>query len=504
MKTGRVVFLIAFAAAIGLALFGPARQPPNQHEINPGAVIFRAAEFMSLRPAHAAAAETGKPTTPGAENVSEQNKKISYLWILPFAGILLCIAIIPLAFGKWWERNFGKVSAAFCVPMAIAMFFILREKTIGTFVDYLSFIALVGSLFVISGGLVLRGVFRGTPLTNTMFLAIGAVLASFIGTAGASMTLIRPMLRINARREFKAHIFIFFIFIVSNIGGSLTPLGDPPLFLGFLQGVPFSWPLMNLLPGWAFNCAVLLAVFFVVDSIMLRREGGGEPAFARHAKIKLVGGINLLFLFGVLGTVVLYGNVFSRNEAIVGMLGGFMPNVLQILLMCGMAALSMIFTPSWLRKEHGFTWFPVKEVAILFAAIFATMIPTLHILEYAGRHQLLNVSHPWQFFWMSGGLSSFLDNAPTYMTFLSLGKTLGASNCVAVLGGCVPVKILAAISMGSVFMGANTYIGNAPNFMVKSICEENSVKMPSFIHYMGWSIAILIPLFVIDTFLFFF
>ena len=437
--------------------------------------------------------------------------KMSYLWIIPFACILLCIAIIPLINGHWWHHNFPKVSLLLGAPMFVLMCGILPVKTIHTLIEYLSFIALVGSLFVISGGIVVRGAFKASTMTNVIFLAIGSVIASFIGTAGASMVLIRPMLRLNKERKSKTHIFIFFIFMVSNIGGSLTPLGDPPLFLGFLQGVPFQWTLIYMIPGWAFMIGVLLVLFAVVDTIFLKREGGMPKASDSKEKFQIVGGINFLFLGGVLATVIMYGYVFSANEAIKG-ISPSMPDFLQIALMWGMAGLSLAFTPQALREENGFTWFPVTEVAILFAGIFACMIPALNILEYMGQNKILNVTEPWQFFWMTGGLSSFLDNAPTYLTFLSLGKTMipqtAAAAChaaggVAVIGGCVPQKVLLGISMGAVFMGANTYIGNAPNFMVKSICEESDVKMPSFIGYMAWSIAILIPLFVLTTYVFF-
>jgi Na+/H+ antiporter NhaD/arsenite permease-like protein len=426
-------------------------------------------------------------------------KKLSLLWILPFVGILLSIAIFPVVAEEWWGRNFPGVCLLWGLPVAAAMYFVLPGRTVQAAIEYCSFIALVGSLFVISGGILIRCTFISAPLTNCIMLLIGSLFASFIGTAGASMIMVRPMMRINAKRKSKAHIFIFFIFLISNIGGSLTPLGDPPLFLGFLQGVPFTWTLTHMAAGWAFAIAILLAVFFIVDTIILKRDGGVEGHDVWH-KFGIHGGLNFVFLLGVLGTVILYGSYLPAKW-------GLLREAIQIILMCAMAALSMATTPKTVREENGFSWFPVKEVAILFAAIFACMIPTLNILEYKGFHKELNVTHPWQFFWMSGGLSSFLDNAPTYLTFLSLGKTLGlvkgACHGIAVIGGCVPPKILLGISMGSVFMGANTYIGNAPNFMVKSICEHNKVKMPSFFGYMLWSLLILEPLFLLITYVFF-
>lgn len=437
-------------------------------------------------------------------------KEMSIFWLIPFVCILLCIAVIPLINGHWWHHNFPKVSFLLGAPMLVLMFLQLQTKTIHTFVEYCSFIALVGSLFVISGGILIRGSFKSTPIVNCVFLLIGSVIASFIGTAGASMVLIRPMLRINKERKTKLHIFIFFIFMVSNIGGSLTPLGDPPLFLGFLQGVPFAWTLTHMLPGWGLMIGILLGLFFLIDTLMLKREGGAKEALGKD-KFQIVGSVNFLFFAGVLLTVIAYGSWMPKEW-------GFGRDAIQVISMTLMSALSLIVTPNKLREENGFTWFPVQEVAILFAAIFACMIPALNYLEYMGSTGALAVEHPWQYFWMTGVLSSFLDNAPTYLTFLSLAKTMipigaeGAcqlaasgmlSEGIAVVGGCVPQKILLAISMGAVFMGANTYIGNAPNFMVKSICEENDVPMPSFIGYMGWSIAILVPLFVIVTFIFF-
>ncbi|HPI75361.1 MAG TPA: sodium:proton antiporter [bacterium] len=424
---------------------------------------------------------------------------MSILWIIPFAGILLSIAIIPLINGHWWHHNFPKVSMLFGIPMTVAMFLVLQTKTIHTFVEYCSFIALVGSLFVISGGILIRGSFKSSPMTNTVFLIIGSIIASFIGTAGASMVLIRPMLRINKNRKTKLHIFIFFIFAVSNIGGSLTPLGDPPLFLGFLQGVPFEWTLIHMLPGWAFAIGILMVLFYAIDSMMVKKDGGipADDPNEPKQKFSILGSYNFLFLLGVMGTVVFYGTVLRNMEQL-----GFIKDAIQIGLMALMAALSLIATPKPIREENGFSWFPVKEVAILFAAIFACMIPALNILEYKGQTGALTLTHAWQYFWMAGGLSSFLDNAPTYLTFLSLGKTIGGAGCVAVYGGCVPQHILLAIAMGAVFFGAMSYIGNAPNFMVKSICEENKVPMPSFLGYMVWSIGILGPLFLLATFVF--
>ena len=427
---------------------------------------------------------------------------MSPVWVLPFAGILLCIALLPLINAHWWHHNFPKISLAFGLPMAVLMAIMLPDKSLHVLVEYCSFIALVGSLFVISGGILVRGSFKSSPLTNCAFLLTGSVAASFIGTAGASMALIRPMLRINKNRKTKIHIFVFFIFTVSNIGGSLTPLGDPPLFLGFLQGVPFEWTLIYMLPGWALATAVLLAVFFVLDTLILKRDGGlisgYQAAIEPPQKFAIAGAHNFLFLLGVMGTVIFYGTVLRDMKGL-----GFARDAIQVALMGLMAALALKTTPAALRRENGFTWFPVKEVAVLFAAIFACMIPALNILEHKGATGALSLGYAWQYFWMTGGLSAMLDNAPTYLTFLSLAKTMGGEGCVAVAGGCVPQHILLAISMGAVFFGAASYIGNAPNFMVKSICEENEVSMPSFLGYLGWAAVFLLPLFAVMSYLFF-
>lgn len=433
---------------------------------------------------------------------------MSIYWILPFIGILLSIALIPLINGEWWHHNFQKVSLFWGLPVALIMFFLLREKTIRTVIEYCSFLALVGSLFVVSGGILIRGSFKSGTITNCIFLFIGSILASFIGTAGASMVLIRPLLRINAQRKTQMHIFIFFIFIVSNIGGSLTPLGDPPLFLGFLQGVPFGWTLIHMLPGWGISVLILLAIFSIIDAYILKRDGS-PPDPDRTEKFQILGTINFIFLLAILGTVVLYGNLLSPKL-------GYLRDAIQIFLMLLITILSMKSTPRKIREENGFTFFAIKEVAVIFAAIFACMIPALNILEYMGSTGKLSVSEPWKFFWLTGILSSFLDNAPTYLTFLSIGKTMipvdpsgtcvlghGILEGIQVYGGCIPRQVLLAISMGAVFMGANSYIGNAPNFMVKSICEENNIKMPSFFGYMAWSVLILIPIFILITFIFF-
>jgi Na+/H+ antiporter NhaD/arsenite permease-like protein len=432
---------------------------------------------------------------------------ISVLWVLPFIGILLCIAIIPLINAHFWERNLWWISlGVFCVPMALIFTLFmgeqLRELSFEKALDYVSFIILLASLFVISGGILIKGSLSGTPKVNAIFLLIGSVIASFIGTTGASMLLVRPLIRANRDRRKKVHVIIFFIFLVSNIGGSLTPLGDPPLFLGYLQGVPFEWT-FRLIPQWAIACAIVLSIFFVIDTMLYRKESpedtGRKNLDAPQEKFGIEGKINLILITGVVLIVFLEGLLIKKVSG----WPRFGPQEIGMaLLLCA----SLIVTPykSELRRRNGFTFAPIKEVAFLFAGIFAAMIPALYILEHKGA--ALGITEPWQFFWATGSLSSFLDNAPTYLTFLSLAKGLNLPNDLGFVlndGSGLSAAVLAAISCGAVFMGANSYIGNGPNFMVKSIAEEQGVKMPSFFGYMAYSIAILIPTFILITFIFF-
>jgi Na+/H+ antiporter NhaD/arsenite permease-like protein len=420
------------------------------------------------------------------------------IWsVAPFVGILLCIAIIPLISGPWWHHNFTKVSLAFFLPMVAYDLYLYAPALEHTAIEYISFIALVGSLYVVSGGIYIRGTLTGRPATNTVIIAIGSLLASFIGTTGAALTLIRPLLRANEWRRHKIHTIIFFTFLVANIGGSLTPLGDPPLFLGFLQGVDFFWT-FRLTPHWAFAILILLAVYFLWDTVAHRREEERPEDDGPKERIGIEGKINFLFLLGILCFVLFYKSVRQAFPHF-----HYAGDIFQVGGMATMAAISLWITPKRIRDENGFTWFPVKEVAVLFAAIFAAMMPTLLLLETRGAE--LGVTKPWQFFWVTGILSSFLDNAPTYLTFLSLAKALPAGETFVSLidGSSVNQFILKGISVGAVFMGANSYIGNAPNFMVKSVSEEAGIPMPSFFGYMAYSTAILVPLFFVVTWVFF-
>ena len=402
--------------------------------------------------------------------------------VLPFVAMLLAIAIGPLWVPHWWESNRNKLIASALFGVPVLLFYALRhpDALTHTAVDYVSFIVLLTGLYVISGGILLRGDLVATPATNTGFLALGGLLASFVGTTGASMLLIRALLQTNRERTRVRHTLVFFIFIVSNVGGMLTPLGDPPLFLGYLAGVPFSWT-FRLWPHWGFMIAVLLAVYFVYDSVQFTHEPVAAIGRDRVQiePLRVDGALNVVWLGGVL-VAVAFLHAPWREVAIVAL---------------AVAAFST--TPARIRRANALSAGPMVEVAVLFAGIFLTMIPALDLLRMRGAE--LGVREPWQFFWATGLLSSVLDNAPTYLTFLALGQSLHLPP--EVVG--VPSSILVAISVGSVAMGANTYIGNAPNFMVKAIAEEAGVAMPSFFGYMAYSGAILLPLFVLVTLLFF-
>ena len=426
--------------------------------------------------------------------------------VAPFVALLLSIAVLPLAAGHWWEHNKNKgiVAAVLGVPLtgylAISFGSDGQGELLHAAKDYVSFICLLGSLYVISGGVFVRGSLDGTPLLNTALLTLGAILASFVGTTGASVLLIRPLLRANQPRQRKAHIVVFFIFVVSNCGGLLTPLGDPPLFIGFLKGVPFLWT-MRLAGQWALVNGLLLVIFNIWDQVVFNREereraGSQLEAVMQHERFGIDGRLNFVFLGGILATVYASGS----HQWTYG---------IQESLMVALLLASYFTTSHEIHGKNKFTFGPIIEVAVLFAGIFVTMIPALLILNANGKS--LGITQPWQFFWAAGALSGFLDNAPTYLTFAATacgiqniqpeGQYLAEFlNLPATTGA---VQILAAISCGAVFMGANTYIGNGPNFMVKAIAEENGVKMPSFFGYMAYSGAILIPIFVIVTFVFF-
>ncbi len=437
------------------------------------------------------------------------------LWALPFAGMLLSIALGPILFHHLWELHYGKF-AAFWALLLLVPLVALRgfDASLGAvlhtaLLEYLPFIILLFALFTIAGGILITGNLHGSPATNTVILAIGTVMASIVGTTGASMILIRPLLRANDNRRHNVHVVVFFIFLVSNIGGSLTPLGDPPLFLGFLRGVDFFWTTWHLLPETGFAVVVLLPLFYALDSYLYRKDDSlpslKDPTPDRN--LKLWGKVNIPLLAGVIAAILLSANwkpgvVFDIHGVHVEL-----QNLVRDVILLGLAGLSLVLTPKQVRAGNEFSWGPILEVAKLFAGIFICIIPVLAMLQ-AGREGAFSslvalVNHPdgshntVAYFWLTGLLSSFLDNAPTYLVFFELAG--GNARELMTTGALT----LAAISGGAVFMGANTYIGNAPNFMVYAIAKDRKVAMPSFFGYMLWSGAILIPVFILQTFLFF-
>lgn len=438
------------------------------------------------------------------------------LWsVLPFAGILLSIALLPLLASHFWHHHFPKVSVFWALVFALPFLFFYQGTALYSIghiyiIDYLPFIILLWSLYTISGGIYVQGSLKGTPAVNALLLLIGTLLASLVGTTGASMLLIRPVLRSNAWRKFKVHTMVFFIFLISNIGGALTPLGDPPLFLGFLHGVPFFWTL-KLFPQMAFASAILLLLYFIMDTYYYRKEDKSALQYTEAEPLRIQGAHNFIFLAGVVAGVLFSGLVKLSEVNILG-IHQSIENLIKDAVLIIMALLSLYFTKSEIRKSNEFSWAPILEVAWLFAGIFMTIIPALAILK-AGEHGALaflikSADAPAHYFWASGLLSSFLDNAPTYLTFFNsvIGKFYPGMPEAEAVARLITEKMpyLAAISAGAVFMGANTYIGNAPNFMVKSIAEEAGVAMPSFFGYMfKYSIPILVVLFVIMTFIFY-
>jgi Na+/H+ antiporter NhaD/arsenite permease-like protein len=413
-----------------------------------------------------------------------------------FVLMLLGIAIIPLTpLEHWWHKNSNKLVFGLALSVyPLVYLLVLQPNThllLETMHEYFSFIVLLGTLFYVSGGIYLRGDLAATPGTNVKFLAFGTLFASVVGTTGASMLLIRPVLRTNAERKNKVHIVIFFIFLVSNVGGSLLPIGDPPLFLGYLKGVPFLWTL-GLWKQMLTVSLLLLVVFYFMDRHFYAKESAADlrKDAASVEPLSIEGKLNILWLVGIVLCVALIKHPWIRDTAMIG---------------CAVA--SHFTSAKETREKNAFTWGPIVEVAVLFVAIFLTMIPALEILRAEGGS--LGVDTPAKFFWASGMLSSFLDNAPTYLVFLSTAQGMVESGGLTGLGGMVsdniqvPVVILEAISCGAVFMGANSYIGNGPNFMVKAIAEEQRVEMPSFFGYMKWSIGFLIPCFILVTLVFF-
>ncbi|MBL8831552.1 MAG: sodium:proton antiporter [Rhodospirillales bacterium] len=474
MGTGRRLRLAAAALAVGLAFAGPAQ------------------------------------AADGLDGAA-----LSVWWAVPFAGVLLSIAVLPLVVPAIWHYHYGKIALGWALAFILPF---LATHPAGTVVEtmahvmlaeYVPFLILIGALFTIAGGVLVRGNIHGSPATNTTLLAIGTGIASITGTTGAAMLMIRPVLRANDERRHNAHVVVFFIFLVANVGGSLTPLGDPPLFLGFLKGVDFFWPTVHLFWPMLLVTAILLAAFYALDTYFYRFDTHlpPKPDPTPDNRVRLEGKFNLVLLAGVVGAVLLSGTWKPGIEFVV--LGTHMPleGLVRDAILIGLAWWSFAATPADIRAGNDFSWGPILEVAKLFFGIFATIVPVIAMLragpDGAFASLVALVTGPdgkpdvAMYFWLTGGLSSFLDNAPTYLVFFNM-----ASGDAAELMGPLATT-LAAISAGAVFMGANTYIGNAPNFMVKAIAEAGGVKMPSFVGYMAWSAVFLIPCFVLVTFVFF-
>ena len=462
--------------------------------------------LVALAP-HALAAET----MAGLNGAS-----LSPLWVVPFAGILLSIALMPVTAPGFWHHHFGKTTAfwafALLVPLALnyGLGVAMREVVHTLLAEYLPFIVLLFALFTVSGGLHVRGNLHGSAWQNTRLLGFGTLIASVMGTTGAAMLLIRPLLRANDNRTHRAHVVVFFIFLVANIGGALTPLGDPPLFLGFLKGVDFFWTTRAMFWPTLTASALLLAIFFVLDRWLWRSEGANRPRAldpTPDAPLAVDGKVNFLLLGGVIALVLMSGLWKPGREVIVYGTTIELQNLVRDAGLVAIAWASLRLTPRRVRQANHFSFGPIIEVAKLFAGIFITITPAIAMLR-AGSDGVMapliaavtgpdGRPHDAVYFWMTGALSSFLDNAPTYLVFFNL-----AGGDAAALTGPLATTLV-AISAGAVFMGANTYIGNAPNFMVKSIAESRGVRMPSFFAYLGWSLLVLVPIYVLLTALFF-
>jgi Na+/H+ antiporter NhaD/arsenite permease-like protein len=438
---------------------------------------------------------------------------MSLLWVIPFAGLLLCIATGPLLFHHVWENHYGKISA-FWAAMVIIPLYLSFDASAATkgiafamLLEYVPFIILLFALYTVAGGIFVRGNIHGSPLTNTAILAIGTILASFVGTTGASMVLIRPIIRANDNRAHNVHVVVFFIFLVSNVGGALTPLGDPPLFVGFLKGISFFWTTTNLFAETVLVAGILLALFYAYDSYLYKKEGVIAPDRTPDSKVRIMGLESLVFVAIIIGAVLLRAEWKPGISFKVLGVDLALQDIASNLIMLAAAFASLKFARKEYREANGFNWGPILEVAKLFAGIFVCIVPVLAILAAgkggAAAPLVALVTNPdgspnnVMYFWLTGALSSFLDNAPTYLVFFEL-----AGGNPQELMGKLAIT-LAAISTGAVYMGANTYIGNAPNFMVYAIAKDMGVKMPSFFGYMLWSGAILIPIFVLVTFVFF-
>lgn len=441
--------------------------------------------------------------------------RLSPLWGVPFVGILLSIALLPLFAPLFWHHHFGKVAAAWSLAFLLPFALVFGPAAAGVnfahalFGEYIPFIVLLTALYVVAGGIYIRGNLHGSPGLNVALLAIGAALGSVMGTTGASMLMIRPLIRANDNRQHKAHVVVFFIFIVSNAGGSLTPLGDPPLFLGFLKGVDFFWTVSHIFPETLFLIGSLLALFYAIDWWYYHRREETVPVDPTpdDKRVGFDGAANF-WLLGLIAALVLLSGLWKSSTVFtIAGTGVGLPGLVRDVGLIAVTFISLSITASQVHEDNQFSWGPMQEVAKLFAGIFLTIIPVIAMLK-AGVNGPFGAivsavtrpdgwPDPAMYFWASGALSSFLDNAPTYLVFFN---TAGGDP-VLLMTTLAPT--LAAISAGAVFMGANSYIGNAPNLMVKAIAEDRGVKMPSFFAYMAWSGAILIPLFIVMTFIWF-
>ena len=467
--------------------------------------------FLIMLPSFALSADAGHGSVPHLNG-----EGLAIFWVIPFVGILLSIAVMPLVALDFWHHNFGKISlfwaASLIIPFLInqGIEITIYELLHVGLLEYVPFIILLLALFTISGGVMLKGTLVGTPMLNTIILFIGTALASWMGTTGAAMLLIRPLIRANEQRKNKVHIIVFFIFLVANIGGSLTPLGDPPLFLGFLKGVNFFWTTSAMFVPMLFMVVSLLLIFFGLDTYLYGKEEDIKVDTADHQKLGLEGSFNLLLLAGVVFGVLLSGFWKPHITFEVYHVHLELQNIIRDVLLLLLTYASWTLTSKEIRKANEYTWFPIIEVGKLFAGIFVTIIPAIAILKAGTKGVLSSVvssvsedGEPinYMYFWLTGILSSFLDNAPTYLVFFNtaLGDTMTVSDLMG-----QGSQTLLAISAGAVFMGANTYIGNAPNFMVKSISESSGIEMPSFFGYFfKWAVPILMPLFIIVTYIFF-
>ena len=509
------IFLLGFIIFSGLALASSQDNVPTHASKNPATVAdeeHATPEIGKNEALHGAKTHEAEGAGHGHANLGE----ILPLWsCIPFACMLLSIALFPLAAPNFWHHHFGKISAFWAVSLGIPFLLAFKGTALHEILhiilaDYVPFIILLWALYTVSGGILLRGSLRGTPIVNTVILIIGTILASWMGTTGAAMLLIRPFLRANNYRKNRTFMVVFFIFLVANVGGSLTPLGDPPLFLGFLHGVTFFWT-FNIMPHMLLTVGILLAIYFFLDSYHYKKEGATVPENEAKEPLKLEGIHNFLFLAGIVGAVLMSGmvnwgdvNTFGIHRAI--------QDWIRDGLLIVMGILSLVTTSKVLREDNDFTWFPIVEVAYLFIGIFLTMVPCLLILKAGSKGELAflisAVKEPVHYFWITGALSAFLDNAPTYLTFFN--TAIGSFYSGMAEAQAVPLLMtenavyLKAISTGAVFFGACSYIGNAPNFMVRSISEEAGTPMPSFFGYiLKYSLVFLIPTFIVVTFIFF-